>query len=85
MKVRHALIAPVAAMLLRVAVHADPVTLPGGTQIEDLETGTGAEARKGQTSAFTTPAGSMSTASAPRASTPHAAASPSPSGSAPAM
>lgn len=46
---RTLLLAPVAALTLSVAAHADPVTLPGGTQIEDVESGTGAEARKGQT------------------------------------
>jgi FKBP-type peptidyl-prolyl cis-trans isomerase len=46
---RHLLFAPIAALALSAAVHADPIALPGGTQIEDVETGTGAEARKGRT------------------------------------
>jgi FKBP-type peptidyl-prolyl cis-trans isomerase len=37
-----------AALMVGAVAHADPVTLPSGTQIEDIETGTGAEARKGQ-------------------------------------
>jgi FKBP-type peptidyl-prolyl cis-trans isomerase len=50
MRLRQTLILPVAALLLSAAAaHADPVTLPGGTQIEDVETGTGTEARKGRT------------------------------------
>ena len=42
------LLAPLAALTLSAAAHADPVALPGGTQIEDIEAGAGAEARKGQ-------------------------------------
>lgn len=42
------LLTPIFAMM-SLAAHAEPVVLPSGTQIEDLETGTGAEARKGQT------------------------------------
>lgn len=43
------LLAPVAAMMLVSAAHAaEPIVLPDGTQIEDLETGKGAEARSGQ-------------------------------------
>lgn len=51
MRLRPWLIAPAAALLLlgAAAARADPVTLPGGTQIEDIEPGTGAEARKGRT------------------------------------
>ncbi len=39
---------PFAALVISAAAHADPVVLPSGTQIEDIETGTGGEARKGQ-------------------------------------
>ena len=41
------LLAPIAALMIVAAAHADPVILPSGTQIEDIESGTGAEARKG--------------------------------------
>lgn len=50
MPFRPTLLAPIAAMLMIGGAHAaEPVVLPSGTQIEDLETGTGAEARSGQT------------------------------------
>lgn len=50
MILRNLLLAPSAALLLgTAAAHADPVTLSGGTQIEDVEIGTGAVARKGRT------------------------------------
>ena len=46
---KKSLIAPIAALMMSVTAHAAPVTLPGGTQIEDVEPGTGAAARRGQT------------------------------------
>ena len=42
------LLAPIAALMIGTAAHADPVVLSSGTQIEDIETGSGGEARKGQ-------------------------------------
>ena len=49
MTFRNLLLAPIAALMAVAAAHAaDPVVLPDGTQIEDIETGTGAEARAGQ-------------------------------------
>ena len=48
MTFRNILLAPIAALAISVAAHADPVTLAGGTQIEDIQPGTGAEAHKGQ-------------------------------------
>ena len=47
--IRQPLLALVAALIMSATAHAEPVVLPSGTQIEDLETGAGAEARKGQT------------------------------------
>jgi len=49
MKFLRLIFVPVAALVMCAAAHADPVALPSGTQIEDIENGTGAEARKGQT------------------------------------
>lgn len=50
MPIPRRLIAPVAALMLSVsAAAAEPVLLPGGVQIEDIESGIGAEARPGQT------------------------------------
>jgi FKBP-type peptidyl-prolyl cis-trans isomerase len=48
MMIRKFLHATVAALMLSTAAFAEPVILPSGTQIEDLETGSGTEARKGQ-------------------------------------
>ncbi len=49
MSFRTFLLAPIAAMMIATAAAAaEPVVLPDGTQIEGLETGTGAEARTGQ-------------------------------------
>lgn len=48
MMFRSLLLAPLAALMIGTAVHAEPVVLPSGTQIDDLETGKGAEARTGQ-------------------------------------
>jgi FKBP-type peptidyl-prolyl cis-trans isomerase len=42
------LLAPVVGLMMGMAAHADPVALPDGTQVEDYEVGTGAEARTGQ-------------------------------------
>jgi FKBP-type peptidyl-prolyl cis-trans isomerase len=42
------LLAPLAALMIGTAAHADPIVLPSGTQVEDIETGSGTEARKGQ-------------------------------------
>ncbi len=47
--IRSLLFAPIAAMAICVAAPAAQVPLPGGTYIEDLEAGTGAEAHSGQT------------------------------------
>jgi FKBP-type peptidyl-prolyl cis-trans isomerase len=41
------LLVPLTALMIGAAAQADPVVLPSGTQIEDIEAGTGAEARKG--------------------------------------
>ena len=49
MTFRTLLLAPIAALMMGVAAHAGPVTLPGGTQVDDIEAGAGAEAHKGQT------------------------------------
>lgn len=48
MMFRSLLLAPLAALMIGAAAHAEPVVLPSGTQIDDLETGKGAEARTGQ-------------------------------------
>lgn len=49
MRFRPTLLAPIAIIAGFGAAHAaDPVVLPGGTQVEDLEVGTGADARSGQ-------------------------------------
>jgi len=42
------LLAAISALMLGAAAHADPLVLPRGTQIEDIEVGSGGEARKGQ-------------------------------------
>src|SRR5690349_5942189 len=49
MMFRTFLLAPIAAMMIGAAGHAQIVELPGGTEIEDIAAGTGAEARRGQT------------------------------------
>jgi FKBP-type peptidyl-prolyl cis-trans isomerase len=50
MNLRTLLLAPIAALMMAgAAFAADPVLLPDGTQIEDIETGTGAAAQAGQT------------------------------------
>lgn len=50
MILRNILLAPVMAIAIGFAAQAaEPVVLPSGTQVEDLEPGTGAEARSGQT------------------------------------
>lgn len=36
------------ALMIGATAHADPIVLPSGTQIEDIEAGAGAEARQGQ-------------------------------------
>ena len=41
------LLLPLAALSIGAAACADPITLPSGTQIEDIEPGSGAEARSG--------------------------------------
>lgn len=50
MTLRSLLLAPIVALAITTAAPAaDPVVLPDGTQIEDIETGTGAIAQAGQT------------------------------------
>lgn len=45
---RSLLLAPIAAVAVASAAVAAPVTLPGGTQIQDVKVGTGAAAQPGQ-------------------------------------
>lgn len=50
MTFRSPILVPVAALMLAgTALASDPVVLPDGTQIEDIETGSGAVAQAGQT------------------------------------
>lgn len=50
MTLRSLLLAPIAALMMSSAtLAAEPVVLPDGTQIEDIESGTGAAAQAGQT------------------------------------
>ncbi len=48
MMFRSLLLSPIAALMISAAAHAEPVVLPSGTQTDDIEAGSGAEARKGQ-------------------------------------
>lgn len=48
MMFRSLLLTPLAALIISSAACAEPVVLPSGTQIDDLEAGKGAEARTGQ-------------------------------------